>query len=146
MDDLDIDIIRCMNENARKSFRDIAKELEVSLSTVSNRIHRMEDGGIILGYAPVLDPQKLGYELSVVIGIRISKGKLLDVQKKIAADPRVYGVYDVTGDWDSIATARFRGRAELDEFIKGLVSMQHIERTYTQVVLNTVKEEKRVAV
>lgn len=146
MDELDIDIIRCMNENARKSFRDMARELKVSLSTISNRVHRMEDEGIILGYAPVLDPQKLGYELSAVIGIRISKGKLLDVQKKIAADPSVYGVYDVTGDWDSIATARFRGRAELDEFIKGLVSMQHIERTYTQVVLNTVKEEKRVAV
>jgi DNA-binding Lrp family transcriptional regulator len=146
MDELDIDIIRCMNENARKSFRDIAKELKVSLSTISNRVHRMEDEGIILGYAPVLDPHKLGYELSAVIGIRISKGKLLDVQKKIAADPSVYGVYDVTGDWDSIATARFRGRAELDEFIKGLVSVQHIERTYTQVVLNTVKEEKRISV
>jgi len=146
MDELDIDIVRCMNENARKSFRDMAKELDVSLSTISNRVHRMEDDGILMGYAPVLNAQKLGYDLSAVIGIRISKGKLLDVQKKIADDHRVYGVYDVTGDWDSIITARFKNRAELDEFIKSLLTMEYIERTYTHVVLNTVKEEKRIAV
>lgn len=146
MDELDIDIIRCMNENARKSFRDMAKELDVSLSTISNRVHRMEDDGILMGYAPVLDAQKLGYDLSAVIGIRISKGKLLAVQKKIAGDHRVYGVYDVTGDWDSIITARFKNRAELDEFIKSLLILENIERTYTHIVLNTVKEEKRIAV
>jgi len=146
MDELDIDIIRAMNESARKSFRDIAKELDVSLSTISNRVHKMENEEILGGYAPLVNPQKLGYDLPVVIGIRISKGKLLEVQKKIAKDSRVYGVYDVTGDWDSIITARFKNRAELDEFLKDLLTMEYIERTYTHVVLNTVKDEKRVIV
>ncbi len=146
MDELDIDIIRCMNENARKSFRDIAKELNVSLSTISNRVHRMEDEGVLKGYVPVLEPEKLGYDLSAVIGIRISKGKLLDVQKKIANDDRVYGVYDVTGEWDSIVIARFKNRAELDDFIKKILTMEYIERTYTYVVLNTMKEERRIVI
>ncbi len=146
MDELDIDIVRCMNENARKSFRDMAKELDVSLSTISNRVHKMEDEGILKGYVPVLDAQRLGYDLPVVVGIRISKGRLLDVQKKIANDDRVFGIYDVTGDWDSIITARFKNRAELDEFVKSLLKMEYIERTYTHVVLNTVKEERRVVV
>ncbi|MCK5548004.1 MAG: Lrp/AsnC family transcriptional regulator [Thermoplasmata archaeon] len=146
MDELDIDIVRCMNENARKSFREMAKELKVSLSTISNRVHRLEEEGVLKGYLPVLDAQKIGYDLSAVIGIRISKGRLLDVQKEIAKDDRVYGVYDVTGEWDSFITVRFRNRVELDEFIKGLQKMQYIERTYTHVVLNTVKEERRVVV
>jgi DNA-binding Lrp family transcriptional regulator len=141
---LDIDIVKSLNENARKSFRDMAKELEVSLSTISNRVHKLEEAGILTGYVPILNAQKIGYDLSVVIGIRISKGKLLDVQKKIAVDDRVYGVYDVTGEWDSIITARFKNRPELDDFIKNILTMEYIERTYTYVVLNTVKEEKRV--
>ena len=144
MDNLDTSIIWSLNENARKSYRDIARELNVSLSTVSNRIHGMEQEGIIKGYVPVLDPQKIGYDLTVIIGVKISKGKLLEVQKKIARDDRVFGVYDVTGDWDSILMARLKNRMEVNDFIKNIVAMEFIERTYTQVVLNTVKEEKKV--
>ena len=146
MDGLDIELLRCLNENARKSFRDIAKELDVSLSTVSNRVHRLEDEGVIEGYAPVVNPLKVGLELSAVIGIRISKGKLLEVQKKIAEDDRVFGVYDITGDWDCVIMARFKNRSELDRFIKELLHMQNVERTNTQFVLNTLKEEKRIII
>jgi DNA-binding Lrp family transcriptional regulator len=146
MDDLDLQILESLNENARKSFRDIAKELKVSLSTVSNRIHRLEETGVITGYAPVLDSQKMGYDLQVVVGIRISKGKLLNTQKKIAKDESVFAVYDVTGDWDSVVMARFKNRDELDKFIKKVLSMEYIERSNTHVVLNTVKDEKRVTV
>ncbi len=84
MDDLDIQITRSLNENARKSYRDIARELRVSLSTVSNRIHKLEEEGAIKGYAPIVDDSKMGYDLQVVVGIRISKGKLLPIQKRIA--------------------------------------------------------------
>lgn len=146
MDQLDIKMLRLLNENGRTSFREIAKKLKVSLSTVSNRIHKMEERGTIRGYAPIIDTESMGYDLQAVIGIRISKGKLLEVQKKIAKDKKVYGVYDVTGDWDSIVMVRFRSRAELNGFIKKVLSMDFVERTYTQLVLNVVKEERRVLV
>ncbi len=144
MDYIDTKILESLNKNARKSFRDIAKELKVSLSTVSNRIHRLEEEGVIRGYAPIIDEQKIGYDLQVVVGIRISKGKLLNAQKRIAKDERVFAVYDVTGDWDSIVMARFQNRTELDKFIKKVLSMEYIERSNTHVVLNTMKDEKRV--
>jgi DNA-binding Lrp family transcriptional regulator len=146
MDDLDLQILESLNENARKSFRDIAKELKVSLSTVSNRVHRLEEEEVITGYAPILDPQKMEYELQVVVGLRISKGKLINTQKRIAKDESVFAIYDVTGDWDSVVMARFRNRDELDKFIKKVLSMEYIERSNTHVVLNTVKDEKRVTV
>ncbi len=143
LDRLDTEILRRLNENARQSLRDIARALRVSISTVSNRVRRLEGEGIILGYAPILDEKKLGYDVLAVIGIRISKGKLLEVQRKIARDDKVVEVYDVTGDYDSMIIARFRNTRELDAFIKRLVAMENVERTYTQVVLNVVKREKR---
>lgn len=145
MDDVDLRILDSLNQNARKSFRDIAKELKISLSTVSNRVHRLEEDGVIKGYAPIIDENKMGYDLQVVVGIRISKGKLLNTQKRIAKDERVFAVYDVTGDWDSIVMARFQNRTELDKFIKKVLTMEYIERSNTHVVLNTVKDEKRVS-
>jgi len=146
LDDLDVAILRRLNQDARKSFRDIARDLEVSISTVSNRVKRLESEGIILGYAPLLDEKKLGYDVLAVIGIRISKGKLLEVQRKIAREDKVIEVYDVTGEYDSVVIARLRNTKELDAFIKRLVAMENVERTYTQVVLNVVKQEKRAPV
>lgn len=144
LDDADLAILRALNADARKSYRDLAKELNLALSTVSARVKRLEQQEYILGYVPVLDPQKLGLDLVVIVGVKISAGKLLDAQRRIAKMPRVFGVYDVTGDWDSMILARFRGRDELNDFIKELLSLSYVERTGTQLVLNTVKEEKRV--
>ncbi len=107
---------------------------------------RLEREGVIEGYVAVVDQRKVGFDLPVVVGLRISKGKLLEVQRKVAENPRVYGVYDVTGEWDSIVMARFQNTAELDTFIKGVLAQPYVERTYTQVVLNTVKDDKRVMI
>ncbi len=144
LDELDLKILRHLNRDARQSYRDMARQLGVSTSTVSARVRRLEEGGVVTGYLPAVDQRKVGYDLPVIVGLRISKGKLLEVQRKIAEDPRVYGVHDVTGEWDSIVLARFRNTAELDAFVKGVLSQPYVERTYTQVVLNTVKDEKRV--
>jgi len=146
MDELDRKIIMRLNENARKSYRQIAKELHVSMSTVSNRIKAMENDGVIKGYIPVLDAQKVGFDLMAMLGVRISRGKLIDVQNVISTHSSVIGVYDITGEWDSIVIARFRNRTELNTFIKWVVSLEHIERTYTQIVLNVVKDEAGVAI
>ena len=146
LDELDVAILRRLNTDARKSFRDIARELKVSISTISNRVKRLEHEGIIVGYIPVLDEKKLGYDVLAVIGIRISKGKLLEVQRKIGREDKVVDVYDVTGEYDSVIIARFKNTKELDLFIKHLVAMENVERTYTQVVLNVVKQEKRAPI
>ena len=146
LDELDVAILRRLNTDARKSFRDIARELKVSISTISNRVKRLEQEGIIVGYIPVLDEKKLGYDVLAVIGIRISKGKLLEVQRKIGREDKVVDVYDVTGEYDSVIIARFKNTKELDALIKRLVAMENVERTYTQVVLNVVKQEKRAPI
>jgi DNA-binding Lrp family transcriptional regulator len=144
LDNLDWKIINSLNENARNSFREISRKLNVSLTTVANRVKRMEKDGIIKGYIPLIDLDKLGLNLLVIIGIRISRGKLMEVENKISKNPHVYEIYDTTGDWDSIIIARFSGRDELNKFIKNVLAVEYVERTMTYLVLNVVKDEKRV--
>ncbi len=146
LDDLDIDILRSLNDNARKSFRDIAKELHVSLTTVSNRVRSMEREGVIQGYMPVVDPAKLGYDIMVVIGIKVIHGKIVETEKDLAKEAGVFAVFDSTGEWDAIVMARFHNRGELNSFVKKVLDHENVDRTYTQVVLNVTKDEKRVLV
>jgi len=144
MDELDDAIIEKLNDNARKSYRELARELNVSLTTISNRIKKLEDEKIIERYIPLINQEKLGYDLTAVINVKISHGKLLEVQEKISKDTHVSDVYDITGEWDSLIIAHFKDRRDLNGFIKGVLSLENVEKTNTQLVLNIVKNEKRV--
>jgi DNA-binding Lrp family transcriptional regulator len=124
----------------------MASELRVSTTTVASHVARLEKEGIIKGYAALVDFQKLGYELTVVTEIAVSKGKLLEMESEIAKLPGVCAVYDVTGEIDGIVVAKFRNRDELSHFTKGLLALPFIERTNSHVVLTTVKEDFRLAI
>ena len=137
---MDKRILKVLEVDARTSLRKIADEVGVALGTVSNRVRRLESLGVIRGYAVLLDPEKAGWGLSVVIGLMIEKGRLIEVQEKIAKDNRVYGVYDVTGDYDSMVLARAVNRDDLDDLTKSVLSISGIERSVTHLVLNSVKE------
>ncbi len=142
MDSLDERILTQLTANARTSYRDIARALHVSLSTVSAHIRRLETTGVITGYTALVDPERLGYSLTAIINLKIGRGKLLEVQRTIAKDPHVSAVYDITGDWDSLVIAHFKERRDLNTFIKRVLTLPDVERTNTQLVLNIVKDER----
>ncbi len=146
LDELDRSILEELNSDARRSHREIAHHLKISPTTVSARVARMEEQGVIRGYIPLLDDEQLGWDLWAAMGIRISKGRLREVEERLARDSRAYAIYDVTGETDALLIGRFRDRRDLDRFVKHALQDPHVERTNTQVVLNRVKEDRRVPV
>jgi len=144
IDEIDRRLIKALNENARRSFRELAKEVGLSVTAVINKIKKLEEAGAIKGYIAVLDPEYFGYNLMAIIALRISKGKLLETQELIAREPQVVAVYDITGEWDSLVIGYFRSREELNRFIKKILSFRYVDRTVTHLVLNVVKDEKKL--
>ncbi|MEM3066194.1 MAG: Lrp/AsnC family transcriptional regulator [Nitrososphaerota archaeon] len=132
-----------MVKDGRASYRSIAKKLGISVATVASRVTALEKEGVIKGYTTLVDYEKLGYEITAIIELTISKGKLIEVQRQVAERPNVSGVYDVTGETDSIIVARFKSRGELNKFVKWLLSIPYVERTLTHLVLGIVKEDPR---
>ncbi len=141
IDKTDVKIMNALVENAKLSLRQISKKIGVSVATVMHRVKKLEKEGIIKKYTAVLDYDKLSYDFPVIIDIRIAKGKLLNVEKKIASDPNIIAVYDKTGGFDATVIARFKSRKSMDAFLKRLQTYDFVERTETQLILNTVKEE-----
>jgi len=144
LDETDVKILKALTLDARLSSRQIAKQCGVSIGTVLSRIKKMEQKGIIKGYSALLEHEKLGYELTVVSEITVSKGRLLEMENEIARLPNVCCVYDVTGLIDAIIVAKFKDREELGKFTKRLLAMPYVERTNTHVVLTTIKEDFRI--
>ena len=144
LDATDRALLAALLEDARISQRGLAKRVGVAQGTITNRLRRLEGMGVIKGYTVLLDAESIGWTMTVITGLTIQKGSMIDVQQQIAADPRVFAVYDVTGDYDSMVLARVRGRKDLDDLTKTVFTLQGVQRSFTQVVLNTVKEDGRV--
>jgi DNA-binding Lrp family transcriptional regulator len=144
LDETDVKILKTLTLDARLSSRQIAKQCGISIGTALSRIRKMEAEGIIKGYSTLLDQEKLGYELTVVTEITVSKGRLLEMENEIARIPNVCCVYDLTGLSDAAIIAKFKDREELSKFTKHLLSLPYVERTNTHVVLTTVKEDFRI--
>jgi DNA-binding Lrp family transcriptional regulator len=144
IDEVDRKILQQLRTDCRMSYREIAKKTRISVGTALNRIRRMEKTGIILGYSARVDPEKVGYDLTGIAEITVSKGKLIEMEQVISKLPNTCAVYDVTGLTDAIVIAKFHSREELSKFTKTLLSLPFINRTNTRVVLATIKEDFRI--
>ena len=144
MDETDVKILKTLVSDARLSSRQMSKMSGVSIGTVLARIKKMEIAGVIRGYTAVVDHEKLGYQLTALTEITVSKGRLLEVENEIARMPNVCGVYDVTGMTDAFILAKFKTREELSAFAKRLLALPFVERTNTHIVLTTIKEDFRI--
>lgn len=141
IDETDRKIIYLFEKDGRMSYRKIAKSLDISIGTVHNRVEKLLKTGVIKKFIPIIDQAKLGYSLTTIIGVRVKGGVLRNWEDRTAYHKNVLCMYDVTGEFDAILIARFKDTIELDQFIKGLLKEPDVQRTYTQTVLNIVKED-----
>jgi DNA-binding Lrp family transcriptional regulator len=143
LDETDVKILKMLISDARLSSRQISKKSGVSIGTVLTRMKKMEAEGVIRGYSAIIDHEKLGYQLTALTELTVSKGRLLEVENEIARMPNVCCVYDVTGITDAFVIAKFKNREELSAFAKRLLALPFVERTNTHMVLTTIKEDFR---
>lgn len=144
IDDVDRKILSEYVKDARLSFREVAKHIGVSVGTVLSRTKKMEEEGLIKGFTVLLDDEKLGYPLTALTEVTVSKGKLVEIEKEIAKLSSTCAVYDVTGQTDAIIIGKFRNRQELSTFTKSILSLNYVEHTNTHLVLTTIKEDFRM--
>jgi DNA-binding Lrp family transcriptional regulator len=144
IEDIDLRILGLLQGDCRLSFNKIARKLGISVGTAFNHVKNLEKRGIINGYTLMLDSGKLGYSLTVIIMIQAEGSFLADVENEISKSANTLAVYDITGDYDAVAIAKFKDRASLNSFIKNLLALPHIKRTVTHIALNVVKEDQGV--
>lgn len=139
--DLDLRIIKQLQQDGRVSLRKIAASLGVATTTVSNRLREMESKGLIKGFKPILNYPKLGFSLTAITLIKAKGQKIPELVKELQKDERLTHVYEITGEFDILVIGKYRDQEAMNREIKRLLSNPAIEETNTSVVLAAAKED-----
>ena len=134
-DEIDNKILNELMQNSRKSFRDIAHELGVSTVTVMKHVKKLEKEKIIKGYSTDVDYEKLGYDIDVIINVKIAKGRFDEMYERLKNNPCILALYNITGDFDAAVLAKFKNRNSFNVFLKKLQTVPDVERTNTVFIL-----------
>jgi len=146
LDELDIEILKILMVRGRAGVREIARALDKPVSTISTRIRRLEERGVISGYTARVDYELLGFDVVALIMLIVDGSRIESVEKVLASEPNVRAVYDITGEYDVAIIAVFRRVRDLDMFIKRLLRNPYIRKSVTSIVFRRVKDDIHIDV
>jgi Lrp/AsnC family transcriptional regulator for asnA, asnC and gidA len=142
MDELDLHILSALSNNARKSYVELAHELEVSDATIHNRIRGMTETGIIKGFITLIDFEKIGFGVIAFVELKIKPGTADIVAPKLAKIPGIVGIYEVHSHYDILLKVAAKSLKELRyKIVNEIGKIPEVLSNYNYTVLNLVKED-----
>ena len=146
IDAFDRKIIQSLQEDARMPVAQVAERTALSATPVSRRIKRLEEEGVILGYQPVLDTRRIGFELDAYVLINLdghSDENISSFEQAIHGNPYVIACHAVTGDMDYLVHIIARDVEHLSQItLKTLVRIPGVRDVKSIIVLETIKETR----
>lgn len=148
LDQVDLGILELMQENARISNADIARELNMAPSAVLERIRKLEQKNIILQYTTRLNPLALQQNLLAYVFIKAADGLgCSSTAKELAKIPEIQEVHHVAGEDCYLVKIRTTNSASLMDLMRNSLSnIPNILSTRTTIVLETVKEQQQLVI
>jgi Lrp/AsnC family leucine-responsive transcriptional regulator len=141
LDQIDIRILALLQKHCKMPLAKIGQRVGLSAPAVIERIKKLEENGVIIGYAATLDARKLGCDITAFIGVLTSSPRgISDVEQKIEQRADVLECHHVTGSYTLLLKVRTADTTTLEELISHLRSIDGVARTETTVVLSTHTE------
>ncbi|MBA7511214.1 hypothetical protein ES705_03205 [subsurface metagenome] len=144
LDDIDKEILKILQENAKTSYRVIQDKLNISIGTIHNRIAKLEKNGIIEGYTLKLNNEKLGYKLTFLIRIQIDGKHTAEILDQISKIPEVCSVYHTTGEQSAALICRFKEAEDVHHFIRVLNEKEYVTKTISNMVLKEYRPRSSI--
>jgi len=139
MDATDQQLLSLLRKDARASIATLAQKLGVSRGTVTNRITRLEDAGIIVGYTVRLRPDAEPNEIRAWMSIAVEGNETRAVIASLLGEPGVASLHDTNGRWDLLAELRAANLSELSQVLERIRLVRGISNTETSIHLQTYR-------
>lgn len=143
MDEKDKEILEFMMKLKTNNLQVLAEHVGISKSSVQKRIKKMEDDGLIKGFIPELDSDKLPETITAISMIRARYGPDYagKVGEEISHIDGICSLYYILGEYDFMAVIKARGRKDLETIINKISGSERVERSNTITVLSTALED-----
>ena len=140
MDTLDKKILECLQKNARQSASDIGKTIHLSVSTVIDRIRKLEASGIIQHYTAVLDEKKLGNDVTALMEVSLEHPRNCEAfTNSVVSNSSITACYYLAADFDFLLKIVCRSSMQLEEIHRFIKIQPGVSSTRTHYVLKDVK-------
>ena len=139
MDETDHQLIALLRQNARLSVAALAARLGVSRGTVTNRMRRLEDDSVIVGYTVRLRPDVPRSEITAWMSIAVDGNQTRSVIASLLGEPGVATLHDTNGRWDLLAELRAGNLQDLAKVLERIRLLKGISNTETSLHLETYR-------
>jgi Lrp/AsnC family transcriptional regulator for asnA, asnC and gidA len=139
LDEIDREILETLKQDARTSFREIAKRQGVSPDTIGKRYERLREEGIILGSTVVLDPSKIGYTFITRFGINVRPAYSSQVLDQIIKIPSVIIASKLVGSHDLVAISVIKDLEHLWRLRDTILEMPYVEKMEVGIWIKTME-------
>ncbi|KMJ54336.1 AsnC family transcriptional regulator [Vogesella sp. EB] len=139
MSDTDRQLIALLRDNARMSVTELAQRLRVSRATVQNRIDKLEQSGVIIGYTVRLKPEAEGHRIRAWMNIAVEGNRTPAVLQALRGEPHVYALHSTNGRWDIVTELRADTLEQFDRVLGRIRLIPGIAATETSLLLSTHK-------
>ena len=139
MDSTDLQLLALLRQDARATVALLANKLGVSRGTVSNRVKRLEDDGVITGYTVRLRPDSEPDQITAWMSIAVDGNQTREVIAHLLGEPGVASLHDTNGRWDLLAALRASNLNELAAVLERVRLIRGIGSTETSIHLQTYK-------
>jgi len=135
VDDIDRQLIALLRKDARTPIATLAAKLGVSRGTVGNRLRKLEDSQVIVGYSLLLKPEAQPNCIRAWMGVRVDGNQTRAVVASLLGEPGVESLHDTNGRWDLLAEVRAETMAELSQVLERVRLTKGIANTETSILL-----------
>ncbi len=147
LDETDIKILNHLQENGRAQRNTIAEIVHLSVPSVSERMRKLEEKGLISNYHAVLDARKFNFDITAFIFVEVdSSERYPEFVERVSNHPEVLECHSITGDGSHILKLRTKNTETLEKFLSLVQTWDGVTRTRSNIVLSTFKETRKLAI
>jgi DNA-binding Lrp family transcriptional regulator len=139
MDETDRQLLSLLRQDARLSIADLAHKLGVSRGTVTNRITKLEDAGVIVGYTVRVRPDVQRSDIKAWMSIAVEGNQTRSVIASLLGEPNVATLHDTNGRWDLLAELRAETLQDLGKTLERIRLIKGISNSETSIHLETYR-------
>lgn len=145
LDAIDLRILDLLQDNCKQSLATLGEQVQLSAPAVMERVHKLEEAGVIRGYSAVVDARALGKDVAAFIGVSLSHPR--DIERfhdSLTGVPDVLESHHVTGEFTLMLKVKTRNTGTLERLIDAIRGLEGVHRTETIVVLSSQRETLRI--